>query len=301
MGYVTSEGFDTNFYLIFRTLLSCCCLYMEHEVRAYPCLQPACRTSCRKVCIWKCVPQREHCFFSAFRPYTCFKRPKREFSGRSMWVTNVNLKPRKGMLWTKSSRLVGRLSYNSLAKAKIPNTALLRTTVTSVRMPRKPPHFKGSRCCKVWLKNKKREEGVGTWWICLLLSPEAWIGWKWSECFFLLSLLQVQILLLLCAMELLQGSQNCFSVQEDSGFLLAQVLWDMTQDRKRVLSGGSLPEIQYMNFTMRIKSWPTFKRLIKNLLQCVLSYDGINLNSGLREAVIFKAASNLWKRPQTCP
>lgn len=67
----------------------------------------------------------------------------------------------------------------------------------------------------------------------------------------------------------------------------------MTQDRKRVLSRGSLPEIQYMNFTMRIKSWPTFKRLIKNLLQCVLSYDGINLNSGLREAVIFKAASNL--------
>lgn len=183
MGYVTSEGFDTNFYLIFRTLLSCCCLYMEHEVRAYPCLQPACRTSCRKVCIWKCVPQREHCFFSAFRPYTCFKRPKREFSGRSMWVTNVNLKSRKGMLWTKSSRLVGRLSYNSLAKAKIPNTALLRTTVTSVRMPHKPPPFKGSRCCKVWLGNKKREEGVGTWWICLLLSPEAWIGSKWSECF----------------------------------------------------------------------------------------------------------------------
>lgn len=48
-----------------------------------------------------------------------------------------------------------------------------------------------------------------------------------------------------------------------------------------------------MNFTMRIKSWPTFKRLIKNLLQCVLSYDGTNLNSGLREAVIFKAANNL--------
>lgn len=42
-----------------------------------------------------------------------------------------------------------------------------------------------------------------------------------------------------------------------------------------------------MNFTMRIKSWLTFKRLIKNLLQCVLSYDGINLNSGLREAVKF--------------
>lgn len=47
-----------------------------------------------------------------------------------------------------------------------------------------------------------------------------------------------------------------------------------------------------MNFTMRIKTWPTFKRLIKNLLQCVLSYDGINLNSGPREAILFKAASN---------
>lgn len=67
----------------------------------------------------------------------------------------------------------------------------------------------------------------------------------------------------------------------------------MTQDRKRVLSKGSLPETQYMNFTMRIKSWPNFKRLIKNLLQSVLSYDGINLKSGLREAMLFKAASNL--------
>lgn len=35
---------------------------------------------------------------------------------------------------------------------------------------------------------------------------------------------------------------------------------------------GSLPEIQYTNFTTRIKSWPTYKRIIKSSLQCVLPF-----------------------------
>lgn len=75
-----------------------------------------------------------------------------------------------------------------------------------------------------------------------------------------------------CNWAILGRARNCFQIQEDNCFLLTQVSWDLTQDKKRVLSKGSLPESQYTNSTTRIKNWSAYKRIVKSSLQCVLPF-----------------------------
>lgn len=76
-------------------------------------------------------------------------------------------------------------------------------------------------------------------------------------------------------------------------FLLAQVLWDWAQDRKRVLSWGSVPETQYMKFTMRLKTWPTYKRLIKSSLLVCSSFLRWN------QFKFWPLSSNIFQRDQS--
>lgn len=64
----------------------------------------------------------------------------------------------------------------------------------------------------------------------------------------------------------------------------------MTQDRKRVLSRGSLPEIQYMNFYYENKKLATYKRLIKSSLYCVLPFPWWN------QLKFWPASRNIFQR-----